>query len=120
MGDLRLRPLSQRPAAMLHDGFVYGVHGAASGGEGGDGLLVVAEVFVGEGAAPAVFEPLLADLVAADVELPHLRRDALEILGGVDPEATRPLPRPLPQLTLGEGSQNRGAIATMVAQSLPS
>ncbi len=44
---------------MLLDSLVERGHQADGLGEGGDGLLVVAEVFVGEGAALAVFEPLL-------------------------------------------------------------
>jgi len=36
-------------------------------------------------AAFAVFEPLLADLVAADVKFPHRIRHTLESLAGVDP-----------------------------------
>jgi len=80
---------------MVFDGLVYRSHQVDGLGEGGDGLLVVGEVFVGEGAALAVFQPLLADLIAADMELPHLRRDALEVLGGVDPDAA-PSPSPSP------------------------
>ena len=48
--------------------------------EGGDDFLVVLNVVEGEGAAAAVFEPLVADLVAADVKLPHLGGYAVEIL----------------------------------------
>jgi len=50
-----------------------------------DDALVVGDVVVAERAALAVFEPLVADLVAADVEVPHLGRDAFEVLLLVDP-----------------------------------
>ena len=41
-------------------------------------------VIIGEGAAFAVFEPFFADLVAADVEVPDLRRDAFKVLVFID------------------------------------
>ncbi len=62
-------------------------HDADGLAEGDDDLLVVLDVLVGQHAAGAgvlaalgltVLEPLLADLVAADVEVPHLLRHALE------------------------------------------
>ena len=83
------RGLPQRPAAVVLDGLVYRRHQADGLGEGGDDALVVNLIVVAEGAAPAVFEPLFADLIAADVELPHLRRDAVEVLRRVDVDAAR-------------------------------
>jgi len=54
----------------------------------GDGHLgVVLLVGVGEGAALAVFEPLVADLVAADFEVPDVGGDVGEVLGLVDVDA---------------------------------
>jgi len=43
-------------------------------------LLVLRQFVIGERPTFAVFEPLLADLVAADVELPDLRRYTLKVL----------------------------------------
>ncbi len=56
-------------------------------GESGDNTLIVFEVIEGERAAFAVLEPFVADLVAADMEIPHLRRHALKILCFVDVDA---------------------------------
>ena len=47
--------------------------------KGNDDLLVVLEVVVGQFPGLAVFQPLLADLVAADVEVPNLPWDATEL-----------------------------------------
>ena len=47
--------------------------------ERNDDLLVMLEVVVGQFAGLAVFQPLLADLVAADVEVPNLPWDATEL-----------------------------------------
>src|SRR5579859_716194 len=66
---------------------VYVVHQAHGFGQRRDDALVRLEVGVGELAAFAIFEPLFADLIAADVELPDLRRYALEVLRGVNPDA---------------------------------
>jgi len=38
----------------------------------------VSEVVVGELSSPPIFQPLVADLIAADLKLPELGRDALE------------------------------------------
>ena len=65
------------PAALCFDHLVNLAHQADRLIQGDDDLLVVLDVFVGHGAALAVLEPLLADLVAADVEssrLPPARR----------------------------------------------
>jgi hypothetical protein len=45
----------------------------------------VREVVEGERARFAILEPLLTDLIAADVEVPDFRRDVREILLAVDP-----------------------------------
>lgn len=42
------------------------------------------DIFPAEDAPLAVFEPFVAHLVTADLELPHLRRNAAEVLSGVD------------------------------------
>lgn len=52
-------------------------------------MLVVFEVIEGELAPFAVFEPFLADLIAADVEIPDFFGDALKILFFVNPDAPR-------------------------------
>jgi hypothetical protein len=66
------------------DGGVDLGHEADGLGEGNDDALVVVDVFGGEGATFAVFEPFFADLVAADLEVPDSFGDAAEILLGVD------------------------------------
>ncbi len=55
---------------MRCDGLVYGGHEPYRLAQGDDDTLVVLEVGVVEGAAVAVLEPLLADLVTADTEGP--------------------------------------------------
>ena len=52
--------------------------------EGDDDLHVASDIVLGEHAAEAVLEPLLTDLVAADVEVPVLLGDPLEALVRVD------------------------------------
>jgi len=76
-----------RPAAVRLNGLVYGVHQPDRLVQGDDDFLVVLDVGVVEGAALSVFEPLFADLVAADAEVPDVCRNAAEILGGVDVDA---------------------------------
>ena len=83
------------PAAVVFDDLVDLGHEADGLGEGDDDFVVMGDVFVGEGAAFAVFEPFFADLVAADVEVPDILWDSLEAAGacggggflaaGVDP-----------------------------------
>ena len=51
-------------------------------------MLVVVDVVNRQGAAFAVLEPLVANLVAADMELPNLARHAPEILCLIDPHLT--------------------------------
>ena len=70
-----------RPAALQVDDFVDFLHEADGFVEGDDDAVVVGEVVGGEGPALAVFEPFLADLVAADVEVPDLFGDAVEADG---------------------------------------
>ena len=83
---------------MGFDDLVDLCHEADGFGEGDDDLVVVGDVFVGQGAAFAVLEPFLADLIAADVEVPDGFGHALEtaaarglghvfLLGrGIDPD----------------------------------
>jgi len=47
----------------------------------------VLSVGAGEEAIFAVFEPFGEDLVATDLVRPEVRRDAVEVLGGVDADA---------------------------------
>lgn len=67
------------------DGLVDLAHQADGLVEGDDDALVVADVLARERATFTVFEPLVADLVAADLEVPHRLGDAAEVLGRVDP-----------------------------------
>ena len=85
--------LSDRPAAVLVDCRVDLGHQADCLAEGDDDLLVVLHVFVGEFPALAVFQPFLADLVAADVKLPDRLGHAAEVLRLVDPDASVLFPR---------------------------
>ena len=52
-------------------------------------LLIVHEVVEGELPAPPVLEPLLTDPVAANVKLPNLLWNALEVLAPVDVDVAR-------------------------------
>ena len=79
--------LLDRPAAVGGDGLVDFGHEADGFIQGDDDFLVVGEVVVGELAAAAVFEPFVADLVAADVEVPDGGWNAFEVLVFVDVEA---------------------------------
>ena len=63
---------------MGFDDFINLFHQPSGFGEGDDDLVVVGDVLVGEGAAFAILEPFRADLVAADVEVPDVFRDAVE------------------------------------------
>jgi hypothetical protein len=47
-------------------------------GESDDDFLVMRPILGGQGPTFAVFQPFLADLVAADVEVPHVLAHALE------------------------------------------
>ena len=49
---------------------------------------VVDGVGAGEKAALAVFEPLREDLIAADLVGPEVGGDAIEVLGGIDADAS--------------------------------
>ena len=75
------------PAAVGFDDFVNLGHDADGLAEGDDDFLVVGNIVVGKYPSwiaflwPPVLEPLLADLVAADIEVPYLLRHA--------PKATR-------------------------------
>ena len=82
---MRKRPW---PAAVFFDDRVNLFHEADGVAQGGDDLVVVEDIVGTEVSALAVLEPLLADLVAADVELPHLFRNPFEAdaLGLVEPD----------------------------------
>ena len=64
--------------------------------EGGHIVLVVLQVVDGQCAAFAVFEPFLADLIVADMEVPHLQRHILKVPSLVNPHAA--FRHSLPQL----------------------
>src|SRR3990172_12643200 len=66
------------PAAVGVDGSVDLGHEADGFVQGHDDAVVVGDVVGGEHAALAVLEPLGADLVAADVEVPHVLGHASE------------------------------------------
>jgi len=69
------------------DGGIYRGHQAGGFDKGDNDLLVVLEVAAGKLPALAVLQPLRADLIAAEVELPNVFRDATEELIRVDPDA---------------------------------
>jgi hypothetical protein len=48
--------------------------------QGGNDLAVVFQIVIGQGAATPVLEPLFANLITANVEIPDFGRDALEVL----------------------------------------
>jgi len=79
----------------LGDGRVNFRHEADGLAQGRDDFAVVHLIVVGECSATAVFEPLLANLIAADVEVPDFRRDTFEVLAGraalTTPRFTLPL-----------------------------
>jgi hypothetical protein len=82
-----------RPAAVLFDHVVDLLHEADGFGEGDDNAVVVLNIILRKGPAFAIFEPLLADPVTADMEIPHRLRHAGEAssLRLVHPHrATRP------------------------------
>jgi len=81
MGLSFYRPAGYGPVDLLHQpGRLRQSH---------DHLLIVHEIVEGELSAPAILEPLLADLVAAHVKLPDLFGDALEVLRLVDVDVAR-------------------------------
>ena len=78
------------PAAVGFDDLVDFGHQVDRLFQGDDDLLVVGDVFLGKRPAAAVLQSLLADLIAADVEIPDVFGNAFEPAFGVDadfPEA---------------------------------
>ena len=73
---------------MFFNHFVNLCHKADGFGERHDNLLVMLPVLGGQGTAFAIFQPFLADLVAANVEIPDLLAHAPETdgLGFVQPD----------------------------------
>src|SRR5690348_10518303 len=73
---------------MFFDYRVYLLHEPDSFGQGDDNLLVMGDVVFGKGAAFAILEPFLADLVAANVKVPYFFRHAAKTgcLAFVDPD----------------------------------
>ena len=70
-----------RPAAVGFNNVVNLLHNADGLVQGDHDLLVVGDVVLRERAALPVLQPLVADLVAADVEVPDLLGDAAEADG---------------------------------------
>ncbi len=70
-----------RPAAVGFDDLVDLPHDADGLEESDDDFLVVVDVVLRERAALPVLQPLVADVVAADVEVPDLLGDAAEADG---------------------------------------
>lgn len=68
---------------MFFDDLINFGHEADGLVQGGDDFAVMVDVSVAEGAAFAVFEPFVADLVAADVEVPDIFGDAGEAAAAV-------------------------------------
>ena len=72
---------------MFINGFVNLFHQCDRLGQSCYYLLVVLDVIELEFAPLAILEPLLTDLVAADVKLPRFGQNALNILCLVDPDS---------------------------------
>ena len=77
-GLVRCRRERHRPATVLLDDLVDLRHDADRLAQCNDDSLVVFDILRRERAGLAVFKPLLADLVAADVEVPNVLRYAGE------------------------------------------
>ena len=77
----RIADESTGPAAVLVDDFVDFGHQADGVGQGDDDFVVVGDVVRGEDPPFTVLEPFLADLVAADVEVPDLLGNAAKACG---------------------------------------
>ena len=76
----RHAPLHQGP---LGDGRVDGGHEADGFTQSCDDFAVMFQIVIGQGSAPAVLEPLLANLIAADVKIPDFGRYAFEVLASL-------------------------------------
>ena len=72
---------------MIGDERINLCHERARLGQSAHHTAIMLQVVVRQRAAFAVLEPLLANLVAADAELPDDRRDAFEVLPGIDIDA---------------------------------
>jgi hypothetical protein len=81
------------------------LHYANGFSQGGYDFLIVGQVVIGKRPAFAVFKPLCANLIAADLEIPDLRRYALKILLLVDPDAA--LLRALARFRVGDSVDSR-------------
>src|SRR5687767_13827268 len=82
---------------MLLDGLVDLSHQAVGLVQSDDDLMVVGDVVLRQLAPPAVLEPLLADLVATNVEAPDSlaqRRPAAQLARAENPDAVRNGDRP--------------------------
>ena len=64
----------------LGNGRVNFRHEADGFTQGSNHLAVVLQIVIGQGSATAVLEPLFANLIAADMEIPDFARDAFEVL----------------------------------------
>jgi len=69
---------SKRPAAVFFDHAVNLGHEADGFVDGNDDALVVIDVFVSQRAAATILQPFLANLVAANVEVPDVLGHAAE------------------------------------------
>lgn len=78
--------LVDRPTPVLVNDLVDLGHETNGFVEGHNDALVVGDVVLGEGAALPGLEPLFADLVSADVEVPDGFGHAFEALSRVDPD----------------------------------
>ena len=74
------------PAAVEGDDLIDFGHEADGFFEGDDDAVVVGDVFRSEFAVLAIFEPLFADLISADVEVPNIFGHSLEALRRIDPD----------------------------------
>src|SRR2546425_2964383 len=90
--------------ALLHrpfgDGRIDFRHKADGFPKGGYQLPVVLQIVIGQRSATPVFEPLLAYLIAANLEVPDFGRHAFKVLAG---SAALPTPYSPPHLGRGVG-----------------
>ena len=73
-----------RPPASGFDRIIHLRHETYRLPQRRDHLPVVDSLLSGQFPLAAVFQPFLADLIPADAEFPHLRRDASKVRFGID------------------------------------
>src|SRR5207247_741656 len=79
----------QRESSVLVYGCIHLYHKPNGLFQGRACPLIVEQIVISEGTPLPIFQPLLADLIPADVEVPDLRRYPVKILLLVDPYPPR-------------------------------